>query len=302
MRGVRKRWILDDSLAPVARPGLSFDLVVATLGRSRELDALLTSLDAQSHGAIRVLVVDQNDDDRVARVVDGHPGLEVVRVRSERGLSRARNAALPHVRADVVAFPDDDCVYPPDLLAAVSRRLAARPELGGLTGRHVDPAGSPTGRWPATACELTPETVWNRAISYTIFLRSDVVRRVGGFDETLGLGSGTPWHSGEEIEYLVRALRGGVRILYDPELAVLHHAAPPSDHDFVALGARDGASVGYILARHRYPPRAVARMLVRPAGGALVALARRDPRRARFQLATLRGRARGYVAARRVRA
>jgi hypothetical protein len=38
----------------------------------------------------------------------------------------------------------------------------------------------------------------------------------------------------------------------------------------------------------------VTRMLVRPAGGALVALARRDPGRARFQVSTLRGRVLGY--------
>ena len=89
----------------------SFDLVVATVDREREMDRLLTSLDAQSHRGFRVVLVDQNRDDRLERVVAAHPALEVVHVRSERGLSRARNAALEHVTADVVAFPDDDCVY-----------------------------------------------------------------------------------------------------------------------------------------------------------------------------------------------
>jgi hypothetical protein len=41
----------------------------------------------------------------------------------------------------------------------------------------------------------------------------------------------------------------------------------------------------------------VARLLVRPAGGALVALAQRDAGLARYRLATLRGRARGYLGA-----
>jgi len=35
-------------------------------------------------------------------------------------------------------------------------------------------------------------------------------------------------------------------------------------------------------------------MVIRPAGGILVAVAQRDRRRARFQLDTLRGRLRGY--------
>ena len=53
------------------------------------------------------------------------------------------------------------------------------------------------------------DNVWNRAMSFTIFLRARVVERVGRFDERLGLGSGTPWHSGEEIDYLIRALAAG---------------------------------------------------------------------------------------------
>jgi hypothetical protein len=122
-----------------------------------------------------------------------------------------------------------------------------------------------------------------------------VVESVGAFDERLGLGSGTPWHSGEEIDYLVRAIDSGARIEYDPELVVRHDVR----EDTPATGHRDGASVGYILRRHEYGPRIVGRMLVRPIGGALAALLRRDGAGARYQLATLRGRIRGYRGARR---
>jgi hypothetical protein len=136
--------------------------------------------------------------------------------------------------------------------------------------------------------------VWNRAISFTIFLRAAVVEAVGRFDEQLGLGSGRPWSSGEETEYLVRALDTGARIEYDPELVVLHDDKTFSAAALRAAGAREGASVGYILRKHRYPVRTVGRMLARPIGGALVALARRDGARAGFHLSTLRGRVLGY--------
>jgi hypothetical protein len=52
--------------------------------------------------------------------------------------------------------------------------------------------------------------------------------------------------------------------------------------------------VGYILRKHAYSKRMVARMLVRPIGGALVAIARRDRGQAAFHLSTLRGRLLGY--------
>lgn len=270
----------------------SFDLVVATVGRSEELGRLLDSLEAQEYPALRVLLVDQNDDDRLDELV-GRGTLELVRLRSARGLSRARNAALGHVRADLVAFPDDDCVYPPGLLRQVARRFAADVALDGLTGRAEDASGSSSASWKLDPATLTADNLWNRAISFTIFLRRELTERVGPFDERLGLGSGAPWSSGEEIDYLVRALRLGARIEYDPSLVVQHDVR----QNDARIGLRDGASIGYLLRKHGYPLRTVGRMLVRPAGGVLVSLARRDVESARFRAATVRGRIRGYVGA-----
>jgi glycosyltransferase involved in cell wall biosynthesis len=250
---------------------VTFDLVVATVDRVDELDRLLRSLERQTHADFRLLVADQNEDGRVAEVLARHPSLHSERLPAPRGLSRARNVALPHLRADVVAFPDDDCVYRDDLLERVAARLEG---LDGITGREE--------WWRAAPARLTRDNLWNRAISFTIFLRREVVERVGAFDERLGL----PGSSGEEIDYLIRALDSGARIEYDPSLVVEHPRKPV---DLAAVGARDGASVGYILRKHDFPARVVARMLLRPAVGMVV-----QPGRARFHAATLRGRIHGY--------
>jgi GT2 family glycosyltransferase len=272
----------------------SFDLVVATVGRVSELERLLASLEAQTHRDFRVILVDQNRDDRLEAVRQRHRALDLVDLRSQPGLSRARNAALAHVDRDVVAFPDDDCVFPPDLLERVVHRFAERPELLGVTGRAADQQGKSSSSWSTDASRLTRENVWNRAISFTIFLRRSVVESVGGFDEALGLGSMQPWSSGEEIDYLVRALDSGAEIDFDPSIVVVHDQRSFSPETLRSTGARDGASVGYILRKHRYPLRTVGRMLIRPAGGALLATAHRDGTRARFHVATLRGRLHGY--------
>jgi glycosyltransferase involved in cell wall biosynthesis len=243
---------------------VTFDLVVATVGRTAELERFLASVQAQTHPDVRVLVVDQNPDDRIVPLLDDG----VVRLRSAAGLSRARNAALPALTADAVAFPDDDCIYPPELLARVAERLE---HLDGVTGREP--------WWTTGAATLTRDNLWNRAISFTIFLRRHVVERVGSFDEALGL----PTSSGEEIDYLIRALDAGARIEYDPSIVVDH---PRKDGD---VAARDGRSVGYLLRKHRYGPRTVARMFMRPAAGIVL-----HPGRARFHADTLRGRVSGF--------
>jgi glycosyltransferase involved in cell wall biosynthesis len=279
-------------VAPAELP--SFDLVVATVDRTDELERLLASLERQTHRSFRIVLVDQNDDDRLTQLLRRHAPLEIEHLREQRGLSRARNAGLARVSADVVAFPDDDCIYPDDLLERVAHRFAVDPSLGGLTGRAADLTGRSSPTWPLAPAELTRENMWNRAISFAIFLRASVAEAVGGFDEELGLGSGRPWSSGEETEYLVRAVDAGARIEYDPGLIVPHDEKTFTPGALRIAGARDGASIGYILRKHRYPRLTVARMLIRPAGGAALALARRDRARAGFHLSTLRGRLLGY--------
>jgi glycosyltransferase involved in cell wall biosynthesis len=276
---------------------LRFDLVVATVDRVDPLDGLLASLDAQTHQGFRVLVVDQNADDRAAEVLAGHPRLDVLRLRSERGLSRARNAALPALSGDLVAFPDDDCSYRPDLLERVAARFTVDARLDGLTGRAAAGDGSSDPSWERDPAVLTPGNLWNRVISFTLFLRRELVGRVGAFDERLGLGSGTTWSSGEEVEYVVRALRAGARIEYDPALVVTHTVKRYSPAELRAVGLRDGASVGWILRRNGYGRSTTARMLLRPVGGIGASLLRGDVARASFHAAALRGRLEGYLRA-----
>jgi glycosyltransferase involved in cell wall biosynthesis len=274
-----------------------FDLVVATVDRTDDLEQLLASLEDQTHRAFRVVVVDQNGDDRVDRLLARYAGFDVVRLRSPRGLSRARNVALSTLTADVVAFPDDDCTYAHDLLERVARRFVGEPALDGITGRAVDADGSSDPSWETHASILDAHNLWNRVISFALFLRRDLVARVGAFDERLGLGAGTLWSSGEEVEYVVRAIRSGARIEYDPHVTVTHARKRYGAPELRAVGLRDGASIGWILRRHGYGPRATARMLLRPVGGAGVSLARGDLARASFHAATLSGRVRGYLGA-----
>jgi GT2 family glycosyltransferase len=280
----------------VSREPPSFDLVVATVDRTDDLGTLLDSLEAQRYDRLRVIVVDQNVDDRVAPLLEGR-ALRLERLRAGRGLSHARNAALAGLEAEIVAFPDDDCVYPEGTLERVARRFMDDPELSGISGRAENDHGRSSPSWKPAAAVLTDDNLWNRAISFTIFVRREVVERVGPFDEHLGLGSSETWASGEEIDYLIRAVRAGARIEYDPSLVVRHDVRA----DDASIGARDGASIGYLLRKHDYRASVVARMLVRPLGGAVLAFLRLNVDLARRRLATFRGRVRGYRGAKRAK-
>jgi glycosyltransferase involved in cell wall biosynthesis len=276
---------------------VKFSLIVCTLGRVAELERLLASLAAQSHTDFEVIVVDQNADGRLAPLLAAHASHLMLRhLRCAPGLSRSRNLGLHHATGDVIAFPDDDCWYPDELLAQVAAFFEEHPLVGGLSGRATDEQGrNVAGRWDRQAGLLTLENVWRRAISFTIFLRRGAVMRLGPFDETLGVGAGTPFGSGEETEYLIRALKAGTVLFYSPRYAVYHPEVGAEYGDRAAARALGyGLGMGRVLRLHRYGAGFVLRSLVRPLGGGLLFFLMGQRNRARFHLNVARGRWAGW--------
>jgi GT2 family glycosyltransferase len=276
---------------------LTFDLVLATVGRTGEVAEFLESLENQSYRLFRVLLVDQNHDGRLEPIVARlHDAFPLVHLTSERGLSRARNVALESVSGDVVAFPDDDCIYPERLLEDVARALRDRPEVDGATGRTIDRDGNPSFLlWEREPTPVTRKNVWRTAVATTIFLRRSVVEGVGPFDESLGAGSGTDWGSGEETDYVLRALASGFSIGYEPGISVIHDSPEPEPGpSSERKGYLTGMGNSRVLRKHGYPLWFAAyRVLQLVAGSSYFLLRGRIPL-ARFYWAMARGRMVGW--------
>lgn len=278
--------------------GRRFSLIVATLGRTSELNRFLQSVEGQSHRDLEVLVVDQNPDSRIEPILAQYrDSLPIKHLRSATGLSRARNVALREVGGDIIAFPDDDCWYPADLLGRVADILRRNAECDGVMGRTTDPAGHPTAaRWNNQPGMLNRSTVWRRGNSCSIFVRRRVAVSVGPFDETLGVGSRTGWESGEESDFLLRALASGYRFRYVPDLTVFHDEPVASyGQEAVRRGYRYGAGMGRVLRKHGYSVFEVAYHMLRPLAGSMVALLQGQFGRAKYHWSVFLGRARGWL-------
>lgn len=111
-----------------------FSLILATVGRTAELDRLFDSLAAQTCQDFEVILIDQNVDGRLLTRIDRARllGLNVhVRQLSHPNLAAARNLGMELAQGDWVGFPDDDCWYEPD---ALSNLLVASQQDTGLEG------------------------------------------------------------------------------------------------------------------------------------------------------------------------
>jgi glycosyltransferase involved in cell wall biosynthesis len=281
---------------------VKMSLVLSTVGRTAELERFLKALAVQTFREVELILIDQNPDDRLQKVIESYQDPFPLRhLRSARGLSKGRNVGLGHVTGDIVVFPDDDCWYPPDLLMRVCCRLLEHREWDGLTIHSAhSPESKRGGHWGTgvRAGLVTRYNVWQRGTSYTIFLRRQVVERVGQFDESLGVGAGTPWGSCEEMDYLLRALDLGFQIFYDPDFIVYHPGpiqACHATHQVIAKSYAYALGRGRAVRMRGYPMWFVIAEWARPLGVGLVHLLRGRLGQARVHWAASLGRMQGWL-------
>lgn len=269
----------------------AFSLVVCTVDRTDELARLFGSLAAQTFRDFEVLVVDQNEDQRLAPILDRHANDFPIRhLTSQRGLSRARNVGLQAARGELIAFPDDDCWYSDGLVENVVASFRAHAGIHGISARRD---GNPQLPHPLS---LSVRNVWGRVASYTLFARREVYDAIGGFDESLGVGAGTPWGAGEDTDWVLRSLARGMKWMHDPALAVFHppHHRGTGPADIVR--ARSYArGLGRVLRKNRVPLWMVAGGVGLSIARTTRSLLRRDVEEARINCAELEGRIAGWL-------
>jgi len=252
-----------------------FSLILATSGRTVELDRFLHSLATSRFDDLECIVVDQNSDERLVDLLARWEGrIAIKHLRSSIGLSRARNAGLLRAKGEIIAFPDDDCWYTPRLLPNVLNFFVDNPSYGLLSVGVRDAANVISGnRWLQDACDLTTTNLFRTSVGYALFLRRRAIATLPQFDETLGVGAGTPFASGEDTDYVFRLLSSGVRGRFDRRLTI-HH--PRGD---MFSGRTDkvrafsyGCGMGRVIRnREKFPllPAFVAYDFARAAAGAL---------------------------------
>jgi glycosyltransferase involved in cell wall biosynthesis len=217
---------------------VDLSVVIATRHRPDVLAETLASFEALDTAALawEILVVDNSEGDARARgVVDGLAARLPLRLLLEpgRGVNRARNRALDHIRGAIVVFTDDDVVPRPDWLVELRRGIQRWPGAQVFGGRVLAswPAENPeparhglfehayaVADWDLAEGPYSAHQVFGPNMAYRARVFADGRR----FDPRFGPDGTDAYITGSETSLNLQLERAGMAPVYLPRAVVSH--------------------------------------------------------------------------------
>ena len=193
----------------------------------------LSTLRAQYAGAMQVILVDSGSSDETRGIENSVSGLEVIRTEENVGFLRGCNMALERVVSPFVLYLNNDVAIMPGAISAALRRMGMDPQAGAVGARIIrtngllQEAGSIIWRDGTTSGYLRnaepdrPEANYVRYVDFCsgafLLVRTEIVKQIGGFDPQFA-----PAYY-EDTDLCVQIHRLGFRIVYDPDVVMVHY-------------------------------------------------------------------------------
>jgi GT2 family glycosyltransferase len=246
----------------------SLSVVVPTCCNPGRLERCVRSILKCDYADFEVIVVENRprESNTARMLVERFPGERRLRYMEEPrpSASLARNAGLAGAEGEIVAFTDDDVVVDPLWLRASVEALLGARGVACVTGLILPLAlesesqlvleqfagfgkgfRRATYRLPDARQEnpLLPYAAGALGSGASIVMLTEIAREIGGFDPALG--PATPAHGGEDLDLLVRVMRRGHSLTYEPRAIVWHeHPGARLRRQVYRYGVGLGAMLG----------------------------------------------------------
>lgn len=221
-------------------------VVIATRDRLEKLSRCLDTLLNLDYPNYEIIVVDNAPSttataDWIKQTFDDSRLVHYVR-EDHPGNSRARNRGLLEARGSIVAFVDDDVLVDKRWLTEIVKNFVADEQVACVTGlilpvevetqsqAWIEQYGGFGKGFKRRVFDMAKNRPANALYPYTsgIFgsgasmaFKVSVLRRIGGFDPTIGGGS--PALGGEDLAVFFQVVTRGYRLVYEPAAIVRHH-------------------------------------------------------------------------------
>jgi GT2 family glycosyltransferase len=198
-----------------------------TLTCLRSLQPRLAEAEAE------IVLVDNASRDETSALLDRIRGATVLRNDDNRGFPVAVNQAAAAASGELLLFLNNDTEMLDDSLGTAARFLAANPDAGAAGGRIIlldgtlQEAGCVIWReghilqYGRGDSPTAPEYLFQRDVDYCsaafLMTRRELFEDMGGLDTAFSPGYF------EDLDYCVRLWRAGRRVVYLPDVSILHY-------------------------------------------------------------------------------
>jgi GT2 family glycosyltransferase len=177
-----------------------------------------------------------------------------------QGLSHARNRGIREAAGGIAAFTDDDCIVDGAWIGSIVRAFGENPDVA-IVGGRVDlfaPDDRPVSIRPLgeRLRYAAVGDVFSHVMGCNMAIRRSLVDRIGWFDPALG---GTSGVTADDIDFIYRALRRGVGVMFVPEIRVRHDHGRRTEESVRALARTYARGRGAFYCKHALRDRAVFR-------------------------------------------
>ena len=206
-------------------------LILCTYGRVDEVNVFLESIHAQTIKPAEIIIIDQNEKNILKDLIhEWHAKLYIKHKRVNfKGASKSRNYGAREAKSSLIAFPDDDCMYPARLVEGMAKIFQKNPKIDVILASKIDPSEIDNNPKQLTLSHSRVNSILNlfkaKAETSNIFTRKSTLKSLSYvFDEQIGPGANTPWASNEETDFLIRLFKQGATIVKLKDLAIAHHS------------------------------------------------------------------------------
>lgn len=211
-------------------------IIIITRNRPFLLRHCIEQVLSQPYLHKEIIVVDSSSNDESVRVLAQYPQVISLRLHGQRNnMPQARNEGIAASSGNIVAFLDDDSManhnwleallnaYRDETVGAVGGRVISMPEpycneVSGPPCLVVSPSGRIKGKGVGLVSMDQVEV--DHLVGCNMSFRREALEQVGGFDSNYTLSN-----LREETDLCVRMKKSGWRIVFTPEMAVVHFSA-----------------------------------------------------------------------------
>jgi len=242
-------------------------VVIPTYRRADSLGRCLDALERQRRPAEETIVVARTQDTASQQLVRARGGETRLVLVERPGVVAAMNAGIAATAGEVVALTDDDAEPHSDWLERIEQAYERDPSVAAVGGRDwVHIRGEP---WRGEATEVGTISGYGRVTGnhhlgvgpprevdvlkgVNLSVRGELLRELGIDRRLRGVGTEHHW----ELSLCLALRRRGLRVVYDPRIAVDHHSLPrlEDSRQFSASEVRDAAHNRTVAALAYLPP------------------------------------------------